>query len=423
MKRLYRVLLAVLILAFWTPNAQTTQREIATDSVAASRDSVNVHIYWSLTCPHCKRALEFLERTVPTMNGVALRSHELNGRTDREVAFTALSLYFDNIPPAVPLIIIGDQAFIGYRDDWTSGTEISEKIRTCVAQGCKDRVPEILAAARSRDEGQQSHQSAHKPVSAPRPERPALPETVSLFGFAEFKTSTLSLPALTIALGAVDGFNPCAMWVLVFLIGLLIGLEDRLRIWTYGSVFLLVSGAVYFAFMAAWLNVFLLLGSINWIRVTVGVFALCAGGYYLSEFIRNPDAACRVGTPGEKQKTMNRLKRVINERSFLSAIAGIIVLAVAVNMVELLCSAGIPAIYTQVLALNDLSPAAYFGYLSLYIFVFMLDDAIIFVTAMLTLQATGLAASYSRWSHLVGGLILLTIGALLIAKPDWLAVM
>ena len=90
-------------------------------------------------------------------------------------------------------------------------------------------------------------------------------------------------------------------------------------------------------------------------------------------------------------------------------------------MIELLCSAGIPAVYTQVLALSDLSPLGYYSHLALYIAVFMLDDALIFVAAMLTLQATGLVASYSRWSHLIGGVVLLGIGLMLIFRPEWLA--
>jgi hypothetical protein len=118
---------------------------------------------------------------------------------------------------------------------------------------------------------------------------------------------------------------------------------------------------------------------------------------------------------------MRRLKAVVAERSFLLGAAGIAALALAVNLIELLCSAGIPAVYTQVLALSDLSVSAYYGYLLLYITVFLLDDAVVFVTAMLTLQATGLAASYSRYSHLIGGVVLVSVGLLLVFRPGWLA--
>jgi hypothetical protein len=170
-------------------------------------------------------------------------------------------------------------------------------------------------------------------------------------------------------------------------------MRDPVRMWSYGAAFLLTSAAVYFAFMAAWLNVVLLLGTLAWIRAAIGVFALVAGGYYLREFVRNPDAACAVTSPRERQRIMERVNGAVVEQSFLLAIAGIMTLAVAMNLIELLCSAGIPAVYTQVLALSDLSAASYYGYLMLYIAIFLLDDAVVFVTAMLTLHATGLAAT------------------------------
>jgi hypothetical protein len=191
--------------------------------------------------------------------------------------------------------------------------------------------------------------------------------------------------------------------------------------WSYGAVFLLTSAAVYFAFLAAWLNLFLLLGSLLWIRLGVGLFALAAGGYYVREFVRNPDAVCPVTSHGGRQQIMARLRVAVAERSFLIAVLGIMLLATAVNLIELLCSAGIPAIYTQVLALSDLSASAYYGYLAFYIGIFMLDDAAVFVTAMLTLRATGLTATYSRYAHLVGGVVLGGLGLLLVFWPELLS--
>ena len=98
----------------------------------------------------------------------------------------------------------------------------------------------------------------------------------------------------------------------------------------------------------------------------------------------------------------------------------ILALAFAVNLVELLCSAGIPAVYTQVLALSNLPTWQYYAYLALYIIVFMLDDLFVFVVAMKTLQITGIGTGYSRFSHLAGGVVLLAIGALLLLRPEWL---
>lgn len=379
--------------------------------------TVDVHLFWTATCPHCAKARRFLERTVPSIPGAHLHSFQLDGDGRREAAFIALSKRYKNDPPGVPMIVVGDEAFVGYRDDATTGAEIERRIKACLAAPCADPAGPILAQAGVMESGTQP--AAETEGSQIR--RPGLPATISLPGIGDFETRSLSLPILTIVLGAVDGFNPCAMWVLVFLIGLLLGLNDRFKMWSYGAVFLLTSGAVYFVFMAAWLNLFLFLGSLAWIRFVVGVFALGAGTYYLREFVRNPDAACRVTAAGEKQRVMDRLRSAVSERSFLMAVLGIMALAVAVNMIELLCSAGIPAVYTQVLALSDLSPLAYYAHLALYIAVFMLDDMVIFIAAMLTLQATGLAMSYSRWSHLIGGTVLVVIGLLLVFKPEWLA--
>jgi hypothetical protein len=210
------------------------------------------------------------------------------------------------------------------------------------------------------------------------------------------------------------------MWVLVFLIGLLVGINDPIRMWSFGAVFLLTSAVVYLAALAAWLNVLLVLGSLVFIRVGIGVFAIAAGVYYLWQFWINPGATCPVTSPVERQRVMTRLKEAVGQQSFLAAIAGIVVLAALVNLIELLCSAGVPAIYTQLLAMSDLSTPAYAGYLLLYITVFLVDDIVVFVTAMLTLRATGLAATYSRYSHLLGGIVLGAIGLLLLFRPQWL---
>jgi len=114
------------------------------------------------------------------------------------------------------------------------------------------------------------------------------------------------------------------------------------------------------------------------------------------------------------------MKAVIQQSSLLLGVGGIIVLAFAVNLVELICSAGLPAVYTQILALNEMSSLQYYLYILVYIFFFMLDDLFIFFVAMITLEMTGITTKYSRASRLVGGLIMLAIGLMLIFKPGWL---
>ena len=157
-----------------------------------------------------------------------------------------------------------------------------------------------------------------------------------------------------------------------------------------------------------------------WVRILISFFALGAGGYYLQSYWKNKDGACHVTASDRRRKVFERLRDITQKPQFFLALLGIILLAFAVNLVELICSAGLPAIYTNILSLSKLSVWQYYAYLVLYIFVFMLDDLFVFFAAMITLQATGMQGKYARYSHLIGGILMLTIGLLLLFKPEWL---
>jgi hypothetical protein len=284
---------------------------------------------------------------------------------------------------------------VGYDSEAGIGREIAAEIAACLESGCPSAVP------------------------AKREAR--MPEAVRLPLVGEVRTATLSLPALTVLLAAADGFNPCAMWVLVFLLGLLAGMKDRARMWLLGIAFVAASAAVYLLILGAWLNVLLLAGTLALVRIAIGVVALAGGGYYLKEFITNADMKCEITAPERRRRTLERLKALAQQRNLVPALAGIVLLALAVNVVEFLCSAGIPAVFAQVLALSELAPWEYLGYLGLYVGVFMLDDLVVLVAALKTLEVTGLTGRYARWSNAVGGVTLLVIGTLLILRPGWLA--
>ncbi len=374
----------------------------------SERSPVTVHMFWGTGCPHCAKAHAFLERLVETQSYVHLELYELSEGEENRALFRKALDAFGVETPAVPFIVIGERYFIGYGDDETTGSLLKAEIERCRLSAC----PDIIGSFHQRP----GNASGPSPAVVDDP----LTQTVRLPFVGDIELGALSLPALTIVMAGIDGFNPCAMWVLIFLIGVLVGMTDHVRMWALGIAFLLTTALVYFVFLAAWLNVFLFLGALVWIRLLIGLLAIGGGGYYLREYFANPEGVCRVAPAGRRQKIMTRLKASIQEKSFLLALGGIIAVAIAVNLVELLCSAGIPAVYTQILALSDLSAWGYYGYLLLYIGVFLLDDLVIFAAAMATLQATGLTAAYSRYSHLIGGGVLLVIGFLLIFFPQWL---
>jgi hypothetical protein len=257
-------------------------------------------------------------------------------------------------------------------------------------------------------------------VPAVKEDKGGLPEVLKLPVFGEIKIKNVSLPFLTLAIGLLDGFNPCAMWTLVFLITLLLNMQNRKRMWILGGAFIFVSGFVYFLFMAAWLNFILFVGFISWVRLIIGLVAIGSGIYNLKEYWKNKNAVCVVEKSEEKKQTFDKLRQATQNKNFWLALGGIVLLAAAVNLVELVCSAGFPAIYTQVLTLSHLPAWQYYLYLVGYIFFYMLDDMVVFIIAMVTLRLTGTSNKYTRASYLIGGALMLLLGLLLIFKPKWL---
>jgi len=371
----------------------------------APQAAVDVHVFWRIGCPHCERAREFLHAAAARDARLSLREYEIGEEANRRAFIRAVE-HFGIQNPGVPTIIVGERHFVGYDDDATTGAAILDAVAACRARPCADMAPAFFGDA--------------PPARAAGSRADGAPKTIRLPLLGELELATLSLPVLTVLLAAIDGFNPCAMWTLLFLMGLLVGIPDRVRMWTLGAAFIAASAAVYYLFLAAWLNLLLFLGMVAWIRAAVALVALAGGAYYLREFFVNPEAMCRVTGGESRQRVLARLRAFALERRFWLALAGIVLLAVAVNLVEFICSAGIPAVYVQVLALSDLPPWQYHAYLLLYILVFMLDDLLVFVVAMKTLQVAGLTGAYARWSHLVGGGLLLLIGLLLLFRPEWL---
>ncbi len=390
----------------------------ASGAAAHEDQPVDAYVFWRTGCPFCEETRSYLEGLKRDMADLRVEYLEVSSSEANRAIFVAVSRALEIERPVVPIVVVGSQAFVGYLDDSTTGAAIRDAVLACRERACPDTIGTILKTLRSDQAPPSSAQSDAPPGTSVQ--APAIPGSIELPLLGEVSTAALSLPLLTIVLGAADGFNPCAMWVLVFLIGLLVGLDDHKRMWLLGGVFLLTSAAVYFVFMAAWLNVLLVLGALLWIRLAVGVLALGGGAFYLREFVLSSEAVCKVARPEGRRRIMDKLRTAVGRQQLLLALGGIVVLAIAVNLIELLCSAGIPAVYTQVLTLTDLPVWHYYGFLLLYILVFLLDDLIVFATAMFTLQATGLTAKYSRYSHLIGGVVLCGVGALLLLRPEWL---
>lgn len=394
--------------------------------VQAQDHVVEVYFFYGDGCPHCAKEEILLDKLEQELGYIHIHRYEVWHDKDAQEILLKLSRASGLSTSAVPMTIIGKQVVNGYDSEETTGEEIRHLVEICHIDQCADQVAMIVGALPDHDE----FETAHEAATMENPEADAeeetglangvIPDKINVPFLGEVNLMDFSLPALTLIIAAIDGFNPCAMWVLVFLISLLLGVPSARRRWILGSVFIVASGFVYFLFLAAWLNLFLFLGFLFWVRVLIGVVAMGAGVYYLREFWVNREGVCKVTSSPSRRKIMEYLKEVALGKKLVIALFGIVLIAFAVNLIELVCSAGLPAIYTGILSLSNLPSWQYYLYLAAYIVVFMLDDMIVFVAAMLTLQITGLNAKYSRYSNLIGGIIILILGMLLIFKPGWL---
>lgn len=228
------------------------------------------------------------------------------------------------------------------------------------------------------------------------------------------------MPLFTITIGLLDGFNPCAMWVLLFLLSLLVNLQDRRKMALIAGTFVLVSGLVYFAFMAAWLNVFLLIGLSRAVQIGLGGIALLIGSVNVKDFFALHRGLSLSIPESAKPGLYARTRQILQAEHLAGALAGVVVLAGFVNLVELLCTAGLPALYTQILTLQGLSSWEYYGYLGLYNLAYIFDDSLMVTVAVATLSRRKLQERAGRWLKLISGLVMVGLGAILLLQPKWL---
>ena len=240
-------------------------------------------------------------------------------------------------------------------------------------------------------------------------------------GFGRVSFREVGLPLFTLAIGLLDGFNPCAMWVLLFLLSLLVTLRDRIKMSLVAGTFVLVSGLLYFAFMAAWLNVFLVIGLSRAVQLTLGGVATIIGAVNVKDFFALRQGPSFSIPDAAKPGIYAQLRRVVQAENLTGALIGIVVLTGLVNVVELLCTAGFPALYTHILTAQSLSTWQYYGYLALYNLAYVFDDALMVTIAVVSFGRHKLEEREGRWLKLVSGAVMIGLGVLLIMKPDLMA--
>ena len=375
-------------------------------------EKVKLYLFYGDGCPHCADEKEFLSSIEDKYSNLEIIKYEVwyNAENANLLSQVQNKLHINR--NGVPTTVIGEDFFIGYTE--SIGMKIERAIEFYSSNEHIDAVEKIIDGTYVEKE-EKEEQTEFEEQEEKSDEEMSI--DVPLFGKVNLKNVSLMTSAGVI--GLIDGFNPCAMWVLLFLISVLIGMKDKKRMWILGVTFLFVSALVYFLIMLSWINIAVKITTVIWIRNLIAVFALIGAVLNIKSYFKSHDG-CSVVDDKKRKKIFSKIRKFTSEKSFLLALTGVIGLAISVNLVELACSAGLPLVFSELLVLNNVSSFMKFIYTLLYVLFFLLDDLVIFFIAMFTMKVTGISTKYNKYSHLLGGLIMLGIGILLLVKPEWL---
>jgi len=357
--------------------------------------SANIEVFVQQGCPHCADAKVFLltlKREQPTLSIII---HDVIHEPAALQRLQHLAKSQSIKPLRVPAFQVGGQLIFGYSKE--AGTD--QLIRSALSK--------IPTANIQHNSGSCETNAALSCETE---------QYIDFFGY-RLSLDEIGLPLFTLAIGLLDGFNPCSLWVLVLMISLLASMKDRMRMFAIAETFVAVEGLVYFMFMAAWLNLFLLIGLSRLSEIAIAGIALVVGLINLKDFgffglgvsLSIPDTA--------KPDIYARIRQILQAKNLTGALIGAFVLAILVQIVEFMCTSGFPMLYTRILTLKQLDSISYYGYLLLYNLAYMFDDLIILTLGIITLSQRRLQEKEGLWLKLISGLAMVGIGIYLLLNP------
>jgi len=402
------LLLAIFALLPLLAFAQAIEPQPARDK------NVTLYFFWGNGCPHCAKEEAFLGEMKAKYPTLEVRDFEVWYNADNVGIYGRFAGAFGTDSIRVPKTFVSNMAFTGF-DEFSGGlvfiggekaflgygNQIEAVIANCASSNCPS--PDDVLSGRALP----ATQSGGTPISIP------------FLGSIDPKT--VSLPLLTAVVGLLDGFNACAMFVLLVLLGILIRLHSRKRMALVAGTFVFVSGFVYFLFMGAWLNLFEFIGSVAIAFTVVGIIAVVVGIVNIKDFFFFKKGPSLSIPERFKPKIFGKMREIVEHESVLIMLGAAVVLAISVNFVEFLCTFGLPMVYTKVLAEQQLPPLSKYGYLALYQAFYMLDDGIMVAIAVITLSSGKMTERYGRALKLICGLMMLALGIVLILDPGLMA--
>jgi glutaredoxin len=382
--------------------ANSSKHELIEKSTEISVQPMDIEVFVRTGCPHCENAKVFLAELKGQNPKLNIVIHDLATEPTQLERLQRFAELQGEKSLRVPAFWIGNELIVGYSDATSTGQFIinaltnqhllhsQSDLKSC---GAGQKAACKTGTVQSSEKNQAFH--------------------LSLFGYT-ISLDQVGLPLFTLAMGFLDGFNPCSLWVLLLMISLLAPMQDRLRMFVIAGTFILVEGIAYFIFMTAWLNLFLFIGLSRLSEVIIAGLALLAGAVNLKDFWFFGRGLSLSIPASAKPGIYAKMRDVLSAQNLTRAIMGVIMLAVLVQLVELMCTSGFPALYTRILTLNNLDSISYYSYLLLYNIAYMFDDFLILTIGIVTLSQKRLQESEGKWLKLISGLVMVGLGMYLL---------
>jgi len=394
-----------LAISLMSSSATASVEHYANEAAWITHDSsgnpqIHLYFFWSKKCPHCLMAKPYVELLAEENDWLILHSLEVTEFPENAMQYRQMSSYLLQKARSVPAFLFCETMLVGYDMGGTMAEALEKDLHTCHQDILAGGTLKAFREAQLLEDASQ--------VSIPIP----------FLGTLELRD--FSLPMMTIIIAGLDAFNPCAFFVLLFLLSMMVHAQSRLRIVMVGGVFVFISGLMYFLFMAAWLNVFLLIGQLTWITMGAGLVAITISLVNIKDYfwfkqgvsLSIPDAA--------KPGLFQRMRGLLERRSIVAMMAGAVTLAIFANLYEFLCTAGFPMVFTRILTLEEIPVSDYYLYLLLYNFIYIIPLATIVAIFAITLGKRKLQEHEGRVMKLLSGLMMLLLGSVLLFAPQLL---
>lgn len=346
-------------------------------------EKVNIYLFYSKICPHCQKEEKYFETLKEKyQDKINIYIYEVTENKTNNEIMKSLKKELKENSQGVPFTIIGSKTFLGYDES------LNERIENTIESYL--------------DENTKTNNTY----------------TIPILGKIEAKNASIIL--IAIILGFIDGFNPCAMWILLLLINMCISIKDKKKMLIVCLTFIITSGIIYFLSMLG-IGFILDLTTISYIRNIIAILAIILGIYNLYTYLKTrKQTGCHVVKKEKRKTIITKINNILNNKNTLLMFGGTIILATSVSLVEMACSLGFPTIFLELLSINNIHSFLKVTYLLIYILFYLIDDIIVLFLSIKAFETKGISTKYNKYVHLIGGLIMILMGVLLIFKPEWI---